>query len=209
MPHLKAVLFIQPTRQNINLITQELSDPKFSEYHIFFSNVLPGEFLRVISNGDPQEMVRQVQEFFGDYMPINNDLFTCQTPSSIQMTMSSNSAMSSKFRPLFDLNVGSVASVLLSLKKKPRCIRYQASSPMAMQMASELNDRIQSDQIFHFRGEGPMLLILDRMDDPVTPLLSQWTYQAMVHELLGMNNNRIMLKGAPGIKKDLEEVSGD
>lgn len=51
-----------------------------------------------------------------------------------------------------------------------------------------------------------MLLILDRLDDPVTPLLSQWTYQAMVHELLGLNNNRVMLKGAPGVRADLEEV---
>lgn len=45
------------------------------------------------------------------------------------------------------------------------------------------------------------------MDDPVTPLLSQWTYQAMVHELLGLNNNRVVLKGAPGVtSEDLEEV---
>lgn len=53
----------------------------------------------------------------------------------------------------------------------------------------------------------PVLLILDRRDDPVTPLLSQWTYQAMVHELLGLNDNRVVLKGAPGVRKDLEEVS--
>ena len=31
------------------------------------------------------------------------------------------------------------------------------------------------------------------MDDPVTPLLSQWTYQAMVHQLLGVKNNRVNL----------------
>ena len=28
----------------------------------------------------------------------------------------------------------------------------------------------------------PVQLVLDRREDPVTPLLSQWTYQAMVHE---------------------------
>ena len=50
------------------------------------------------------------------------------------------------------------------------------------------------------------MLVLDRKDDPVTPLLSQWTYQAMVHELLGINDGRVVLKGAPGVKKDLEEV---
>ncbi len=34
----------------------------------------------------------------------------------------------------------------------------------------------------------------------------QWTYQAMVHELLGLNNNRIDLSRVPGISKDLREV---
>ncbi|PNI18756.1 hypothetical protein CK820_G0050088, partial [Pan troglodytes] len=34
----------------------------------------------------------------------------------------------------------------------------------------------------------------------------QWTYQAMVHELLGINNNRIDLSRVPGISKDLREV---
>lgn len=36
--------------------------------------------------------------------------------------------------------------------------------------------------------------------------VSQWTYQAMVHELLGLNNNRIDLSRVPGISKDLREV---
>jgi len=39
---------------------------------------------------------------------------------------------------------------------------------------------------------------LDRRDDPVTPLLTQWTYQAMVHEMLGIKNNRVDLSSAPG-----------
>lgn len=32
-----------------------------------------------------------------------------------------------------------------------------------------------------------------RKDDPVTPLLTQWTYRAMVHELIGISNNRVLL----------------
>lgn len=74
----------------------------------------------------------------------------------------------------------------------------------------------------------PLLLILDRSDDAITPLLSQvsshvllcgdevltrarcvllqWTYQAMVHELLGLNNNRIDLSRVPGVSKELREV---
>lgn len=36
--------------------------------------------------------------------------------------------------------------------------------------------------LFDFRRSevSPLLLILDRRDDPVTPLLNQWTYQVIV-----------------------------
>lgn len=34
----------------------------------------------------------------------------------------------------------------------------------------------------------------DRRNDPVTPLLTQWTYQAMVHELLGIHNGRVRIE---------------
>lgn len=37
-------------------------------------------------------------------------------------------------------------------------------------------------------------------------LLLQWTYQAMVHELLGIKNNRTNLSSVPGVSRDLQEV---
>ncbi len=40
-----------------------------------------------------------------------------------------------------------------------------------------------------------LLLLLDRRHDPVTPLLSQWTYQAMVHQLIGIHHNRVDMSG--------------
>lgn len=53
----------------------------------------------------------------------------------------------------------------------------------------------RSDLFDFRRGDtSPVLLILDRRDDPVTPLLTQWTYQAMIHELLTIHNGRVSLK---------------
>lgn len=66
--------------------------------------------------------------------------------------------------------------------------------------------RIQSEStLFDFRASQstPLLLILDRRNDPVTPLLSQWTYQAMVHELLGIQNGRVDLSLVPEIRPEL------
>ena len=61
---------------------------------------------------------------------------------------------------------------------------------------------------FNRTGGAPLLLIMDRREDPITPLLTQWTYQAMVHELLpgGIRNNRVDLTHAKGVSKDLQEV---
>ena len=38
------------------------------------------------------------------------------------------------------------------------------------------------------------LLLYDRKEDPISPLINQWTYQAQLHEILGIKNNVIELK---------------
>jgi len=50
------------------------------------------------------------------------------------------------------------------------------------------------------------LLLLDRREDPVTPLLNQWTYQAMIHELLGLNKNRVDLSHLSSLSQEMKEV---
>ena len=59
---------------------------------------------------------------------------------------------------------------------------------------------------FRLAQTPPLLLILDRRNDPVTPLLSQWTYEAMVHELIGIHNGRVDLSSVPDIRPELKEI---
>lgn len=79
---------------------------------------------------------------------------------------------------------------------------------MAKRLAEKIREVLSKESnSFEFRQESnPLLLIVDRRDDPVTPLLNQWTYQAMVHELLTINNNRVNLSHVKGISKELKEV---
>jgi vacuolar protein sorting-associated protein 45 len=204
MQHLKAVVFVRPSEQNLALLKKEIGSPKFSEYHIFFSNICPSDMITRLGRADDKEVVRQVQEFYADVMAVNEDFYHLGVDRSLIL----NSPRSPKgiSEGVFERNVSGVLSLLLSLKKKPSSVRYTAASDVAGRVAKEVNSRMEKDDIFYFPGNGPMVLILDRRDDPITPLLTQWTYQAMVHELLGLNNNRVSLKGAKGIKKDLEEV---
>jgi vacuolar protein sorting-associated protein 45 len=102
--------------------------------------------------------------------------------------------------------VEGLAAVLLSLKRRP-IIRHQRNSDISQRVAEDIA-RLAYEQepgLFDFRRDDgtSQLIILDRMDDPVTPLLSQWTYQAMVHELLGIDNNRVNVLDASKQKQPM------
>ena len=209
--HLKAVCFLRPTETNIGLLVKELASPRYCEYHIYFSGILSQSLLTLLAESDSTERVKQVQEFYADFLPINPDCLSLNCRNTLPMSYHSTSG---EYAALYERNLMGLQSMLLAMKRQPAQIRYQKSSRMARKLALDVSESIKADQIFHFRrGTGSsnssgsfMLLVLDRMDDPVTPLLSQWTYQAMVHELLGLNNSRVVLRGVPNVSKDLEEV---
>ena len=191
------------------MLRRELADPRFGEYHLYFANVAPRAQLRELAESDDLEVVRQVQEFYADFVPVNDALFTLNQRQALRLNTT---------RPTADLlrrNVDGVLSSLLALKVQPATIRYSSASTVAKAIATEVQRAVAADGIFHFKRRatasdtgGPLLLILDRADDCVTPLLSQWTYQAMVHEFLGVNNNRVRLKGTASARGDpnLDEV---
>lgn len=205
MNHMKAAVFIQPTESNYELLVKELIEPKYKEYHLFFSNVVPQDMLARLARLDEHDLIMQVQEYYADFMVINEDFFHLGVENSL--ILSSNLSRTLESGQVFERNVNGVLSVLLSLKKIPSQIRYQGSSDVARRLAGDVLTAIEKGEPFDYRRtDGVLLLILDRRDDPVTPFLTQWTYQAMVHELLGLNNNRVILRNAPNISPELEEV---
>lgn len=200
MKHLKALCFLRPTKENVELLVQELRKPKYSVYFIFFSNVISKSEIKALAEADEQEVVAEVQEFYGDFIAVNPHLFS--------LNLVGVSRGRSWEPSMLQRCTQGLTAVLLSLKKCPM-IRYQLSSDLSKRLAESVKQIITKEyELFDFRKTEvpPLLLILDRSDDAFTPLLNQWTYQAMVHELLGLNNNRIDLSRVPGVNKDLKEV---
>ncbi|XP_063482166.1 vacuolar protein sorting-associated protein 45 isoform X9 [Symphalangus syndactylus] len=200
MKHLKAICFLRPTKENVDYMIQELRRPKYTIYFIYFSNVISKSDVKSLAEADEQEVVAEVQEFYGDYIAVNPHLFSLNILGCCQGRNWDPAQLSRTTQGL--------TALLLSLKKCPM-IRYQLSSEAAKRLAECVKQVITKEyELFEFRRTEvpPLLLILDRCDDAITPLLNQWTYQAMVHELLGINNNRIDLSRVPGISKDLREV---
>ena len=252
MAHLKAIYFVRPTHENVRLLQEEFKEPKYGEYHIFFSNTTRDTMIQQLAEADEHEVVQQVlwrkserarpsrasclsplggrlrkahekhtralllsggtlppslgcqvQEYYADFLAINPDLASLGVPSTTGLVDGARWD-----QPTFDRVQQGVCALLLALKKRP-LIRYASRSEGAMRLAESILNTIDTEaDLFAFRKPDvpPLLLLLDRRDDPVTPLLNQWTYQAMVHELIGISNNRVDLRGRPGVPKDFEQI---
>ncbi|CAL5386554.1 unnamed protein product [Camellia sinensis] len=208
MSHLKAVFFLRPTSENIQHMRRQLASPRFGEYHLFFSNLLKDTQLHILADSDELEVVQQVQEFFADFVAVDPFHFTLNMPSN-PMYMLPAVVDPSGLQHFCDRVVDGIAAIFLALKRRP-VIRYQRTSDIAKRVAQEAAKLMyqQESGLFDFRRTeiSPLLLVIDRRDDPVTPLLNQWTYQAMVHELIGIQDNKVDLRNIGKISKDQQEV---
>ena len=206
MRHMKAMVFVRPTAENIMNLRKELENPMYGEYHIYFSNAVRQSFLEELAEADEFEVVRQVHEYFADYIALNDDVFVFDEPSRYRAG-DSDVTMDVAVK---DRCIDGIVALLLSLRIAKPTLRYTAASTTSRRLCETVGARISGEAapLFEFRKQsgaegGVTLLILDRRDDPLTPLLAQWTYQAMVHELFGIANNRVNL---PNAKVEQREV---
>ncbi|KAF9408084.1 hypothetical protein HW555_012106 [Spodoptera exigua] len=204
MKHMKCIVFVRPTSENISLLSRELRYPKYGVYFIYFSNVISKADIKTLAECDEQETVREVQEVFADYLAVDRHLFSFNFVGCLQGRSWNPHHLQRCAQGLLAL--------LLSVKRRA-VVRYEAASEPCARLAERVRDLLRREAVLidnniPFNGEipTPQLLIIDRRDDPVTPLLNQWTYQAMVHELLTINNNRVSLAHLPDVHKDFKEV---
>ncbi|KAJ5701524.1 hypothetical protein N7493_007187 [Penicillium malachiteum] len=206
MRHLRCLVFVRPSPNSIQLLVDELRDPKYGEYYIHLSNIIRKSSLERLAEADSHEVVQSVQEQFADFLVINPDLCSFGLGFPLNRIWSQSPDLWNA--DSLQRTTEGVLALLLSLKKNP-LIRYEKNSLLARKLATEVRYHLtQEEQLFNFRRTDtpPILLILDRRDDPITPLLTQWTYQAMVHELLGINNGRVDLQDVPEIRPELKEI---
>ncbi|RVX71785.1 hypothetical protein B0A52_04184 [Exophiala mesophila] len=206
MRHLRCLAFVRPSPDSLQYLIDELREPKYGEYSIYFSNIVKKSSLERLAEADDHEVVKSVQEYFADYIVISSDLMSLNLAFPKHRLWSHSPDIWNT--DSLQRTTEGVVALLLSLKKNP-LIRYQKNSLMAKKLATEVRYQItQEDTLFDFRKPDtpPILLILDRRDDPITPLLTQWTYQAQVHELMGIHNGRVDLSAVPDIRPELKEI---
>ncbi|CCW60087.1 unnamed protein product [Phytomonas sp. EM1] len=188
MKAMRCIIFIRPDSETVDAACTELQAAKYSSYSIAFCGVASLEYLDRLAHADEGSLVTHVDEFFCDFDAVNHDAFLIEC-NSLPIELLSSGYVP---RQITRLTHG-LAALSVALRRRP-ILRFQRNSPYACRVAAELGNIYCNDlALYDYRSKDTVLLILDRSDDPVTPLLTPWTYQAMLHEHIGLEHNLLRL----------------
>lgn len=167
---LDAIVFMKPTETNIKLLIDELLTPKYNSYSLFFSNILDKKYIKQLAKADIKKRVSNIQEKYLDYYPINDNSVILS--SSI---------------------VDSLAALILTQRTNP-IIRCQPNSDKCLNIATSLIKKMDSEKILFNYPCTSTLLLVDRTVDLISPLVHSLSYQALLYDLLYMDNNLVIIE---------------
>ncbi|KAG5489923.1 hypothetical protein JKF63_00040 [Porcisia hertigi] len=207
MKHFSCVIVCRPSAASLASVYQELAEGNFSSYDIYFTYMLDSTLLQSLANADVLNLVSHVEELYVDSVPITE--WVCLTqlkPSPLSKGPSPvvNPITYSQWDPKsLERMSESVISMLLSTNRRP-LIRYREGSRLSEKLATEVAARMKSVHATFpdLKATESVLVIVDRKDDPVTPLLMPWTYEAMIHELIGFQRGNEVVIDDPDAKPE-------
>ncbi|KAG8346353.1 putative vacuolar protein sorting-associated protein 45-like protein [Trypanosoma vivax] len=188
MKNLRCIAFVRPQAANIEKLCEELCDSKYASYSVFFIGAVDVDLLRLLANADVNGLVNQVCEVFCDFLALNTNAFVSavSTPNALIPTLMSPTAT----RTIAE----GIASMFVAQRRRP-LIRYDQNSIFCQRLAMDLSEILgKNPELYDYKSKDSMLLLLDRNSDALTPLVIPWTYQAMLHEHIGIHNNRLRLQ---------------
>lgn len=189
------ICIMKPTPRNLQHLVEELKHPRFGKYHVFLTQHINRSLVKALAEADVHECVAAICEIPLDFRALDTHVF------SIGDTVS-------------ELNAGKkfadgLKSVLTSLNLRPSfCYTQQSLECEGFVRAVEtelLQSAASVEAMSARKAQDAVVFVFDRRCDPVTPLLNQWTYQAMIHEIFGIRNNIVDLS-AYGVSKEIEKI---
>lgn len=206
---LAAVYFITPSPAAVSrLLADFATKPLYPSVHVFFSNRAPADAVdRIKKCKVLLPLLKSLKEVNLEYVVVDSRTFVTEHPHAMIRLMGERSeAVPREFEGEVDSIASRLATALASLHEFP-AVRYRAGKPpaagdapgaaarslLAQKLAQRISERamvLQRSGVLPPR-ESCELLVLDRSVDPVAPVVHEWTYEAMVYDLLPVDENVI------------------
>jgi hypothetical protein len=203
-----AVYFVSPTQRNVQRICQDFKSNLYETYELNFLTAVPRDLLDMLAasavEANCAQYVLRVFDLYSNFVTLEDDFFVSRhrntQPISYQ-ALNNPEVKDQEIEASMDDIVGTLFSALVTLGTVPiiRCSRRNAAENIAKRLEGLLRDHLKNtkSQLFSESAavangfQRPVLILLDRNVDTTTVLHHTWTYQALVHDLLDFQLNRV------------------
>ncbi|MCO5547266.1 hypothetical protein L7F22_000713 [Adiantum nelumboides] len=208
LPALEAVYFIQPKLESVRKLRIDFSGktPLYKKAHVFFSSPVTRDLVQAIKSDTPLfSRIATLREMNLEYLTIDSQAFSTDNGRALEQLFGEHSEGSRDYNATLNTIATRLGTVFASLKELP-VIRYRAARSAAADSmaATTFRDIVPTklaailwDRLQKYKGlsgfpqeETCELLIVDRSIDPIAPVIHEWTYDAMCHDLLNMEGNK-------------------
>eukprot|EP00261_Vitis_vinifera_P038715 XP_019079958.1 PREDICTED: SNARE-interacting protein KEULE isoform X3 [Vitis vinifera] len=224
LPSMDAIYFIQPTKENVIMFLSDMSGrtPLYKKAFVFFSSPISRELVNLVKR-DALVLPRigALREMNLEYFAIDSQGFVTDDERALE-ELFGDEENSRRGDACLNVMATRIATVFASLRELP-FVRYRAAKFLDPTTATTFRDLIPTklaaavwNCLLKYKETFPNLpttetcelLILDRSVDQIAPIIHEWTYDAMCHDLLNMEGNKYVHEvpsktGGPPEKKEV------
>lgn len=217
IPDVSAIYFIMPSDENIKRICRDLTDHLYDSYYLNFISPISRSKLEEIANAallsDSAINVKKVYDQYLNFIALEDDLFILRESEKHLVSyhaINRSDATDSEIANVIDYVVECLFSLLVTLKIIPilRCPKGGAAEVIAEKLTKKIRETLRDSRNNLFVGsddgnnkdpktglsfQRPLLCLVDRTIDMSTPLHHTWTYQALIHDLLNTELNKVKI----------------
>lgn len=226
IPDVPVIYLVEPTAQNLQTITSDLSRGLYSPAYLNFLSSIPRPLLEDFGSQVVQtntaEHLAQVYDQYLNFVVSEPDLFHLNMKGAYH-TLNSSQTSDQELDNLVDRIVSGLFSVVVTMGVVPiiRCPTGGAAQDICAKLDRKLRDHILNSKTNLFSdnksstvSSRPVMVIVDRNVDLVPMFSHSWIYQSLVYDVLDFNLNKISIsvpvdKEHPekGVKKQSHDLT--
>ncbi|CAM9775386.1 unnamed protein product [Chrysoparadoxa australica] len=213
-PEMEAIYVLSPTPDSVERVRRDFQTAEGSLYaavHLLFLSRVPKPAMAALQqNALLVSRIKTLREINIDFLPVEAQTFHLDLG---QPHNGMSTALYSKLYRSLDEEVchmiaGRLVTLCVTLKEFPH-VRYSGASPRAERVAALFQDKMSAfiSRAPHWEFQGQeategggraTLLLVDRSDDAVSPLMHEFTYQCLVEDLLDPQEGRLQYSANTG-----------
>uniref|UniRef100_A0A6G1SPT0 Sec1 family domain-containing protein 1 n=1 Tax=Aceria tosichella TaxID=561515 RepID=A0A6G1SPT0_9ACAR len=224
VPDVSAVYFVLPTDENIERICQDLASHLYDSYYLNFISPISRSKLEAIADAallsDSANNVKKVYDQYLNFIALEDDFFILREKDKQLISyyaINRSDATDAEITSVIDQIVEGLFSVLVALNIIPiiRCPKGGPAEAVAEKLTKKIRETLRDSRNNLFANNQdsssnsnslslsihrPLLCLVDRSADMSTPLHHTWTYQALIHDLLNAELNKVSVVDEAGGK---------